>query len=533
VLRAQLKMLQFWSLEACVISGLAVGAVVLREMSRFLERRDIAGATMLTVLAVSLTIGIAPRTNRIFYDEQIYQNIGQNLADLRLAQMCNDGTIDRGHLGCASGEYNKQPYAYPHVLSLGYRLFGVSEGIAFVVNAAAMGVTVGFLYLVVVLLFSDRLAAFFAAFLLALTPEQLVWSATAAVEPSSSLACVAALLATACFVRSRSTASLVGTAVATAHAVQFRPESFLIVPVVGSLIWLRAREEITAPRFWWALVLFLGFVAVHIGHLIAVRHDTWGTTHERLSLGYVKDNLRINGWFYLADTRFPASYTLLVALGLSGRRPEAGRLPMVLYFVLFFGIALLFYAGSYDYGADVRYSLATYPPLMILGGLGASRIVRTIGRMLPRLATVHGMTAAIAAQFLWYLPVVRATDDGAWAARADVRFARSFVSDLRGDSYVLTHNPAMFQIWGVNAGQMSLAVADPSRLDALATRYAGGVYLHWNFWCNVQDPIQRGFCTKILDRTRSEPIREHRERDEHYILYRLEIGTRNKEEKPK
>ena len=46
-------------------------------------------------LGVGLTVGVAPRTNRIFYDEQIYQNVGQNLADLRRAQMCNDGAVDR------------------------------------------------------------------------------------------------------------------------------------------------------------------------------------------------------------------------------------------------------------------------------------------------------------------------------------------------------------------------------------------------------------------------------------------------------
>jgi hypothetical protein len=194
---------------------------------------------------------------------------------------------------------------------------------------------------------------------------------------------------------------------------------------------------------------------------------------------------------------------------------------MVLYFTLFFGIALLFYAGSYNYGADVRYSLATYPPLMILAGLGASRIVQAVGRRVPAFPSLHIMTAAFAAQFLWYLPIVRTADDGAWAARADVRFARSFVSDLPRDSYVLTQNPGMFQLWGVNAGQMSLVAKDLVRLDWLAMRYAGGVYLHWNFWCNVQDPIQRGFCRGILDSTVGEPIYDVRERDEHYIVYRL------------
>ena len=77
----------------------------------------------------ALTLFVAPRTNRIYYDEQIYQSIGQNLADLRLAQMCNDGTVEYGRLQCFSGEYNKQPYAYPHLLSLVYRVFGVRPAI--------------------------------------------------------------------------------------------------------------------------------------------------------------------------------------------------------------------------------------------------------------------------------------------------------------------------------------------------------------------------------------------------------------------
>ena len=173
---------------------------------------------MLVALGAGLTVGVAPRTSRIYYDEQIYQNIGQNLADLKLAQMCNDGTVKDGRLQCSLGEYNKQPYGYPHVLSLAYRVFGRGMNTAFAVNAVAMGLTIGLLYVLVLLMFSDRVAAFFAALLFAFTPEQIVWSASAAVEPSASLAAVAALLAAACFVRSRSTVSLVGVTVATAYA---------------------------------------------------------------------------------------------------------------------------------------------------------------------------------------------------------------------------------------------------------------------------------------------------------------------------
>ena len=475
--------------------GLAVGSFALHDLPRLLDRRDILRMTLLMAIALGLTVGLAPRTNRIYYDEQIYQNAGQNLADLKRAQMCNDGTVQQGRLQCASGEYNKQPYAYPHLLSLAYRLVGVGTTTAFVVNAIAMALTVGLLYLLVLILFSDRVAAFFAALLLALTPEQLVWSASAAVEPTAALACVAALLAAAWFVQTRSTVSLAGAALASAYAVQFRPESFLIVPAVGLLLWQRTPEEFRRPRLWWAGLLFLAFVAVDVGHMVAVRNEGWGTTQARMSLDYVAGNLRVNGWFYLIDARFPMIYTLLAVLGLSGRRAEAGRMTIAFYFLLFFGITLPFYAGSYDYGADIRYSLATYPPLAILGGLGLARLVGWAERYKPGLPALHVVAAVVAAQFLWwYLPVVRSTTDGAWAARADVRFAQSLVPDLRGNSYVLTHNPGMFQLWGVNAGQMSMAVTNPAYLDQLAARFTDGVYLHWNFWCNVQDPSQRELC---------------------------------------
>jgi hypothetical protein len=530
-LRAQLTTLQFWSLETCVFLGLTLSAVVLHDLTRVLDRRDLFRMLMLVALAVGLAVGMAPRTNRIYYDEHIYQSIGQNLADLKRAQMCNDGTVEHSRLRCSSGEYNKQPYAYPHVLSLAYRFFGVETTTAFRVNAIAMGLAVGFLYLLVFILFADRVAAFFAALLLALTPEQIVWSATAAVEPSASLACIAALLAAACFVRSRTTVSLAGAAVAAAYAVQFRPESFLIVPVVGLLLWQRAREEFTRPRLWWAGLLFLVLVAIHVAHMVATRDEGWGTTEDRLSMAYVADNLRVNGWFYLRDARFPAIYTLLAILGLSGWRAEAGRLAITFYFLSFFGIALLFYAGSYDYGADIRYSLATYPALMILGGLGMARLVRWIERFRQGLPTFHALqgllSAVVAFQFLWwYSPVVRSTNDGAWAARADVQFARSLIPDLRGNSYVLTHNPGMFQVWGVNAGQMSRAATNPAYLDDLAARFTDGVYLHWNFWCNVQDRLQQELCTKVLDLRSGEPVREHWERDQLYMLYRLKAQVR-------
>jgi len=109
----------------------------------------------------------------------------------------------------------------------------------------------------------------------------------------------------------------------------------------------------------------------------------------------------------------------------------------------------------------------------------------------------------------------------AWAARADVRFARDFASRLPMDSYVLTQNPGMFQVWGVSAGQMSRAVASPNYTAWLVRQHPGGVYVHWNFWCNVQEPSQPELCRRALALGRTALAAEYRERDQRFAFYRL------------
>jgi hypothetical protein len=295
----------------------------------------------------------------------------------------------------------------------------------------------------------------------------------------------------------------------------------LILPVIGMLIWPRFRGDLTSPSAWWVVILFFLLVAVHLGHLFAVRNVPWGTEAARFSLQYVPGNIRVNGPFYLYDERFPPAFSLLAILGLPSPRFKKERLAVAAYFLLFFAITLVFYAGSYNYGADVRYSLMTYPPIAVLGGLGAARLGRTIERRMTGVPAFGLVVAAVAFQFLWYAPVVRATTEEAWAARADVRFAQALASDLPRNSYVLTHNPGMFHLWGVNAGQMSRVASNPRYVDFLASRYSGGVYVHWNFWCNVQDPIQPEFCRQALAMRPVELVREYKERDQRFALYRM------------
>lgn len=521
VLRAQLTVMQFWSLEVCVALSLGLGAWLARELSRSLTTSDAVAIGLLASAALAVTLLVPPRTNRIYYDEQIYQGVGQNLSDLKRAQMCNDGNVEYGRLQCWSGEYNKQPYAYPHLLGLAYRVVGVRSGVAFVVNAAAMVASVVGVYLLAWLLFASRTSAVFAGLVFTLTPQQLIWSATAAVEPTASMACVLALVAVAHARHASHVLALAAAGVLLAYAWQFRPESPLLLLASTVLLVGRGRAWLTEPHAWWLALGIVLLTAVPIAHLFLVRHEGWGTEAARLSFDYIIANLRTNGPFYFADERFPGLYAVLALAGASSRGRGTERMALGTYFFAFFLITLAFYAGSYDYGADVRYSLMTYPPIAVLAGVGINRLIDRVATARLRPAWSAGVGAVLVLQFLSYMPLVRATTEEAWAARADVRFAQAFAERLPSNAYVLTHNPSMFHVWGTNAGQLGLAADNPLHLAYLQQRFTGGVYVHWNYWCNVAHPIQSSLCDRVLSRLVTTVESEYRERDQRYAFHRI------------
>ncbi len=522
-LREQLMVLQFWSLSATMLLLLLLAIHIIALERAAWSRRDASVLAGIVALGVSLTLFVAPRTNRIFYDEQIYENIGQNLAELRLAQVCNDGRIEYGQLECASGEYNKQPYGYPYLLSVAYRVFGVGDSAAFAVNAAAMAAGICLVYLLTLLLFEDWQAAAFSALVFALLPQQILWSATAAAEPSAAAAVAGGAAAAAYYLRRGSGASLAAMAIAAACAIQFRPESILILPVMAWIAWPRLWPELQRQRGWWAAAVFLWLAAVPLAHLFAVRQAGWGTDAPRFDAAYVIPNLRVNGRFFLADWRFPALFTAFGIVGAFARRRGFERAAIGLYFLLFFAVDLAFYAGSYNYGADVRYSLMTYPPLAVFAGLGIVSVVRAADRVAPGIRASALAAVVILGVFLLYAPGVRATTEEAWAARADVRFAKGIAARLPAASYVLTQDPGMFQVWGVSAGQMARVAANPAYARWLEKRFAGGLYVHWNFWCNAQEVEQPAICRQVMALGQTTLVAETRERDQRFALYRLTL----------
>jgi hypothetical protein len=424
------------------------------------------------------------------------------------------------------------------------------------------------------LLFEDYYAALYSALILSLTPEVMMWCNTVAVEPSAMFFPALAVLGTLFFLKTRNTAAFFMTGVVTAFAIQFRPEAVMICAVIGLLIIFRGGDELKRKRFYLLAALFLVLIIPLAVHLWAVRELGWGSGGNKfflsakgpwywpgfsLDLDGFQNNLKVNTLFYVRNMRFPAVFTALFLLGIflapfkQGMSDKKGgaalpifkrtllmilcgcrsfmksvtyqgkeKLVLFVWLLLFWGIFILFYAGSYNYGADVRFSLLSAVPIALLAGNGASLLALKVKQRLNIHRIDYIIASVIIAFFISFLPFIRAITQEAWAARADHRFARQMAEALPQDSVVLTHNPNMFLLWGKSAAQASLVTEQREYFRSFFFKYKGGIYFHYNFWCNVNDPQQNSFCTNILKRFNCTPVMSFKEKNYKFVLYKVE-----------
>ena len=322
-----------------------------------LRRQQWLLLSAIVVAGLGVLVFLVPQTNRIFFDEHIYQNIAQTITHTGQAFMCNEGDAEYGEYQAFVREYNKQPNGFPVYLSLFFKVGGVSELVAHIANNVAYLITVIATFVLALLLFSEVTTAVFASAFLAFTPMVLIWADTTSAEIFAiALATVAAALG-ALNTKQASPVFLLLMVPVVTFASQVRPESVLIVPTVVLILLLGRRFTLRQREVQWGIVLLVVFSLPLFLHLFAVRAEGWGSSGDRFSAQILWQNLPVNGLFFLENIRYPLLWTVLAIYGLIGKAHWRGKAPMLFWFAWGWGVFLFFYAGSYNYGADVRFSL--------------------------------------------------------------------------------------------------------------------------------------------------------------------------------
>lgn len=519
-----------WGMHACVVAIFAgLGGAAL-PLYRLLSRRRALTALALVILGF-FACDLAPRTWRIFFDEHLYMQIGQTIAHTGRAEGANYARAEYGQFEMYSPWTNKQPNGLPYLLSWIYRTVGVSDHASHFLNPALTGLGAAALYLGLSLVpwVLPVGAALAAALLFIFTPLVLWWGNTVAVEPSAAATVTLAFMAACAHTRLRDAESVQGlpaTALLLAGtvglAVYFRPESLLIFPLVTAVLWSNEDRFIEDLSAWAAGAFATALALPNLMHLWSMRTEDWGANDgRRFAAEFIAKNFKSNAGYFFGSPWFPVAGTVLAFCAVVWLlvKNRAALLTLGLWFLLSWGIFVIFYAGGYHYGASSRYAVVSCAPVAAFMGIGAAALFKQL-RARPVLLAGAITTGVInwtaAAHFV---PTVSRE---AAEALADVDYIGRIAPTLPEGALVISPDPCVWLLKGINSTQFfTIESMVRGNLRELVNQYPGGIYLHWSFWHTAEPGIaQQG--AQLLAEVNATPLTRMTSQAFKLGLYRID-----------
>ncbi|MCD6367486.1 MAG: glycosyltransferase family 39 protein [Candidatus Aenigmarchaeota archaeon] len=452
---------------------------------------------LIFVLGFYFRTFVAPHTHRLYYDEDIYLNIAQNIKNEGRAILCNYGTTEK----CVEGIYNKQPNGYPFLISLLFLLTGVNEVVASYFTSFLSSLTIVFVFFVSYLLTKDNRISLFSSLIFSLIPINIRWAPTTSAGSVFVLFTALTFFGFLAYFKIRKYPLLLFSFSSLAYAIQIRPEGTLLILLVGLMFILFDKKlftELNNKKFLVVLVLFSVLIAPHLLHLETVKSESWGASGNKLGLNYIHKNLKDNGMFFFENTRFPVVFTILSLLGLYPfKRYWKEKSFLVVWFLTFFGLYLLFYAGSFNYGVDVRFSLNLYIPISILGAMGCLLIYEFLDdRFGNKIISISIPIVIVLLAFSQFVPFVSEVGQKAWDARLAHDFIVERLDNLDKDCWIFTHVPSVVLVNGRNSLQAWYA-QNPKIVNKLFSE-SNCVMFYEEYWCNAE-PWKSGPCKYFHD----------------------------------
>ena len=484
-----------WGMHACMVAIIAGLAGIAVPVARIIGRRNALVALGLAIGGY-LACGLAPRTTRIFFDEHIYRQIGQTIAHTGRAEGANYARVEYGQFEMYNPWTNKQPNGLPYLLSWIYRVAGVSEASSHFLNRALVGLAAAAIFLGLRLV-PWRLpngAALAAAVLFIFTPLVLWWGHTVAAEPAAAATTAFAFLAACIHVRLRDTATAQGQPASAlmlagtiAFAAYFRPESLLAFPMVATILWSTDDRFIEDVSAWGALFVAAALATPNLLHLWSMRTEDWGARDgRRFAFDFIQSNLHSNAGYFVNSQWFPIAGGILGIVGalwLLARNRTAG-IALATWFLLSWGIFVLFYAGGYHYGASSRYGVVSCAPVAVFMGIGLTALFGRLKRLPILCFSLAGVLLINWVAAMHFVPTLSRE---AIEALADADFVITVKKTLPEGSLVISPDPCMWLLEGVNSSQFyTVEHMVKEEMRELANQYPGGIYIHWSFWHNAE-----------------------------------------------
>jgi len=458
------------------------------------------------LLGLILRMYFTPSTHRVFFDEDIYLDIGKQILTEGKGCLCNYGDSN----GCYECTMMKWPNAYPFTVAVSFLFFGISEPVAFNLNIFLGSLSIILIFLIGYMLSKKVKIGLYSALLFALIPIHIMWSATTASEPVFVFYGILAIFAFLLSIKLNTWKSNLFAISSLALASQVRPESGLVIGLAALLILLfdkKLKVNINSSKFLVSWIILLVFITPYVLHTYhSAKTDPWGAKGEKFGLEFAKNNIPTNAWFWIMGyptIEHPVLFTIFAIIGLiySLKSQKKTILFLGLWFLFFFLVYGFFYAGSVRYGVDVRYSLSGYPPLIILGGYGMYFIHQMIKKKIKRDTLISFVLVAIVLiSFYFYIPSIStpAEDIGeANQARIYHDYFIEFVKELDKNCYILSHVPSMYLVQDI--GSLQTWNGQNEKIMKELFQKTDCIIFDDGFWCNLE-PYKSSVCKHIFDK---------------------------------
>ncbi len=473
-----------------------------------------------------LRMFVVPHSHHIFFDEDIYLNMAQNIVNEGKACLCNYGNTEN----CFNCISNKQPYGLPAFYSIFFFLFGVSETVAVNVSIIIATFSILLVFLVSYLIFKEEKLSVYSALVFTLVPIHLRWSVTQALGPLLIFFSLLTILLFLIYLEKRKGFILFAFFCTLAYACQIRPESMLMAVVAASFFIFMDHnifKTVRDKKFLIALILFFILILPTVEHTDNMKHEDWGASGSKFSKDIIKRNLADNSRFFVENTRFPLIFTIFSIIGLILGLYKYPRkiAPFIIWFLLFFAIFIPFYAGSFNYGKDVRFSLNLYPSVAIFSGLGFYLLNLILLKRFKqkkqffKLGIHILIMLLILLSFIPFIGLVSNYGEKGWDAKAAHDFAVSEAPNIK-NCMVISKVPSMFLVEGVPAMQIFL-VSDKEMMMKLHKEY-DCVMFYEEYWCINSEVDREGICSNFKMDYKLKTYKSFEIKDKTYTFYTVE-----------
>lgn len=479
-----------------IVAGAGAGI-----LQRSTERRlplsfgAILGGTAL-ILAV-----LVPKTHNLFFDEHLYLSIANAIQSGWNAHVPTAAVSNEDAIRILAGTYNKEPPGFSVALAVGFLLLPSNEIGVWVMNQFFLLVGTVALYALALTLSNSRKTAALSAFFFCTTPMLLRWTNTGAVETYASCCTLIAMLGAVRVSKTLSVGSYALFLGGMGLAASARPELVLmIIPALASI-------DLLCRETWKKKVVLVGtaFIPLVIPaiHLLSVWHESWGAETSRFSLEFLVPHLVSNVFFFFSNDRYPVLWTTFAIIGLFGI--TRGKAVTIVWFLVVWGIFLPFYAGSYDHGADVRYSLLTAAPLSLFAADGFNKIASVLTLRLSRVL----LHTALAVTFASFLPLLSHPQEQGSDARKSVEDVGQFATLLQPGDLVVSYVPSVWLPYRHNVLQLSHALSKTRALYQVCEK-SQRVLFHWDYWCQKRHALEAPACNGFVKRYGKKVLQEIR-----------------------